>query len=80
MSDNAPRPDLPVIAIGASAGGLEACRAVLKEAPGDTPAAFILVLHLDPTHTSMMVDLLAGHTRLSVVQAANGMAVKPGCL
>jgi two-component system CheB/CheR fusion protein len=80
MSDNAPRPDLPVIAIGASAGGLEACRAVLKEAPGDTPAAFILVLHLDPTHASMMVDLLAGHTRLSVVQASNGMAVKPGCL
>jgi len=71
---------LPVIAIGASAGGLEACRSLLKGVPGDTQAAFILVLHLDPTHTSMMVDLLGAHTRLSVVQASDGMAVKPGCL
>ena len=37
--------------------------------------AFILVQHLDPTHDSMMVDLLAGHTRMPVVQAVNGMAI-----
>jgi two-component system, chemotaxis family, CheB/CheR fusion protein len=61
---------LPVVAIGASAGGLEACRALLREMPGDVPAAaFVLILHLDPTHDSMMVDLLAGHTRLKVLQA-----------
>jgi two-component system, chemotaxis family, CheB/CheR fusion protein len=75
-----PKPHLPVIAIGASAGGLEACRALLKDLPGDTPAAFILILHLDPTHDSMMVDLLARDTGLSVVQAAEGMALRAGCL
>ena len=34
--------------------------------------AFILVQHLDPTHESMMVDLLAGHTAMTVRQAADG--------
>ncbi|KPQ16819.1 MAG: chemotaxis signal relay system bifunctional protein-glutamate methylesterase / methyltransferase Che [Rhodobacteraceae bacterium HLUCCO18] len=71
---------LPVVAIGASAGGLEACRALLREMPCDVPAAFVLILHLDPTHDSMMVDLLAAHTQLKVVQAAEGQTLKPGCL
>ncbi|WP_438362900.1 chemotaxis protein CheB [Nioella halotolerans] len=71
---------VPVIAIGASAGGLEACRALLMHLPVHTPAAFILVLHLDPTHDSMIVDLLDSHTELHVVQAAEGMTLRPGCL
>ena len=80
MPDDAPRTDLPVVAIGASAGGLEACRALLKKMPGDSPAAFILVLHLDPSHDSMMVDLLSEHTALKVVQAAEGMVLRAGYL
>jgi len=80
MPDQGAQDQFPVIAIGASAGGLEACRALLKEIPGDTQAAFILILHLDPTHNSMMVDLLAGHTALKVVQAADGMALRLGAL
>jgi two-component system, chemotaxis family, CheB/CheR fusion protein len=72
--------DLPIIAIGASAGGLEACTALLRDMPGDLHAALILVLHLDPSHSSMMVDLLAQHTRLRVVQATEGMALQPGCV
>ncbi|MCF3974982.1 chemotaxis protein CheB [Paracoccus salsus] len=78
--DGEPQTHLPVIAIGASAGGLEACRALLDDMPGDVPAAFILILHLDPTHDSMMVDLLSRHTRLKVVQASEGMALRPGYL
>ncbi len=38
--------------------------------------AFILVQHLDPTHESMMVDLLVGHTSMTVQQAADGMAIE----
>ncbi len=37
--------------------------------------AFILVQHLDPTHESMMVDLLAGHTAMTVRQATDGMPI-----
>ena len=40
--------------------------------------AFILIQHLDPTHASMMVDLLTGHTPLKVQQAANGMPLERG--
>ena len=38
--------------------------------------AFILVQHLDPTHESMMADLLAGHTSMTVRQATDGMAIE----
>lgn len=78
MPDLAVKTRQPIIAVGASAGGLEACRALLKDMPSDFPAALILILHLDPSHDSMMVDLLARHTALKVVQAADGMMLRPG--
>ena len=66
-----------VVGIGASAGGLDACRKLLLALPADTGMAFILVQHLDPTHESMMVDLLAGHTAMTVRQATDGMPIAP---
>jgi len=39
--------------------------------------AFILIQHLDPTHESMMVDLLAGHTPMTVQQATDGVPIEP---
>ena len=44
--------------------------------PADNGMAFILVQHLDPTHESMMVDLLAGHTSMTVRQATDGMPLE----
>ena len=41
-----------------------------------TGMAFTLIQHLDPTHPSMMVDLLAGHTPMKVLQAADGMPLE----
>ncbi|TVR12088.1 MAG: response regulator [Salinarimonadaceae bacterium] len=79
-SDQTPDNAVPIVAIGASAGGLEACRALLKVMPGDIGAALVLVLHLDPSHDSMMVDLLARDSRLKVVLAADGMALQSGHL
>ena len=68
--------DLPVVGIGASAGGLDACRRLLAALPANNGMAFILVQHLDPTHESMMVDLLASHTPMTVLQATDGMPVE----
>src|SRR5271163_3590775 len=65
--------DFPVVGIGASAGGLDACRKLVDALPANIGIAFILIQHLDPTHESMMVDLLAGHTSMTVHQAADGM-------
>src|SRR5271169_3060274 len=67
----------PVVGLGASAGGLDAFRRLLSVLPADTGMAFILIQHLDPTHASMMVDLLAGHTPMTVQQAADGMPIEP---
>jgi two-component system CheB/CheR fusion protein len=76
VSDN-PAKTFSVVAIGASAGGLEACRALVDALPPSPGIAFILVLHLDPTHESMMVELLSGHTSLKVLQASEGIVVEP---
>jgi two-component system CheB/CheR fusion protein len=78
VHDDKAKNELPVVAIGASAGGLEACTALLKGMPKDLHASLILVLHLDPLHDSMMVDLLAQQTKLTVVQATQGMVLQAG--
>ncbi|MEP7241394.1 MAG: chemotaxis protein CheB, partial [Devosia sp.] len=65
-----------VVAIGASAGGLEACKGLIASLPVDIGMAFILVQHLDPAHESLMVELLAGHASMPVLQAAEGMPVE----
>ena len=68
--------DFPVIGIGASAGGLDACTKLVEALPVGNGMAFILVQHLDPTHESMMVDLLTRHTSMTVRQATDGMLVE----
>ncbi len=67
---------IPVVGLGASAGGLDAVRGLLTALPLGTGMAFILIQHLDPTHASMMVDLLAGHTPMKVQQAADGTPIE----
>src|SRR6185436_14324326 len=66
---------LPVVGIGASAGGLQAIGDLLEILPTDTGLAFLFVSHLDPTHDSLLPDLLSKRTALPVVQAENGMQV-----
>ncbi len=65
------RPRL-VVGVGASAGGLDAFRTLLGALPADTGMAFILVQHLDPTHESLLVDLLQPCTEMAVREAEDG--------
>ncbi len=67
----------PVVGLGASAGGLDACTKFLNALPAESGMAFILVQHLDPNHASMMVELLAEHTTMPVCQATDGMPIEP---
>lgn len=57
----------PIVAIGASAGGLDAFTKVLRQLPADTGMAFVLVQHLDPNRPSMLSELLARETRMPVI-------------
>ena len=68
--------EFSVVGIGASAGGLNACRKLIDALPAGSGLAYILVQHLDPVHENMMVDLLSGHTAMPVLQATDGMSVE----
>ena len=71
------RTTLPIVGIGASAGGLEAFEAFFAAMPVDSGMAFILVPHLDPTHSSIMPELIQKRTRMRVLQIEDGMHVEP---
>lgn len=70
------RDDFLIVGIGASAGGLDACRRLVESVPASNDMTFIFVQHLDPTHESLMVELLATHTTMAVQQAADGMRIE----
>lgn len=72
-----PPSGIPIVAIGASAGGLEAASRLIDCLPEASGASFILVQHLDPTHKSLMVELLAEHTAMKVVEATDGAKISP---
>ncbi len=65
-SDKHESPPVPVVGIGASAGGLEAFREFLEALPDDTGMAFVLVSHLSKTYKSMLSELLSKVTRMPV--------------
>jgi two-component system CheB/CheR fusion protein len=69
-----------VVGIGASAGGLDAFQRLFDALPSDGGMAFILIQHLEPSHPSMMVELLTGHTAMKVQHAADGMVLTPDCI
>jgi two-component system, chemotaxis family, CheB/CheR fusion protein len=69
-------PDIPVVAIGASAGGLEALTAILRALPIDIPLAFILIQHLDPRRRSILPELLARVTKIPVHGALDAMKIE----
>jgi two-component system CheB/CheR fusion protein len=73
-------PGFLVVGIGASAGGLEAAKRFVGAMPADSGMAFILVQHQDPSHESMMVELLTAHTSLSVMDAVDGQLIAPDTL
>ncbi len=69
-----------MVGLGASAGGLEAVSKLLVALPAKTGFAFVLIQHLDPSHRSMLAELLARETAMKVAQAADGMRIEPDCV
>lgn len=77
MQDELDEADFPVVGVGASAGGLDAYRQLLRAMPADTGVAFVFIQHLDPNHESMMAELLSRYTSMPVRQAEDNMALAP---
>ena len=72
--------DFPVIGIGASAGGLEAVTSMFHNIAPGSGVAYVLVMHLDPNHESLMVELLSRKTRVEVRQIKDGDAIEADIL
>jgi two-component system, chemotaxis family, CheB/CheR fusion protein len=72
-----PQPDVMIVGIGASAGGLEAFKAFFTHMPEDGELAFVLVQHLAPDHHSLLAELIGRSTVMPVLEATDGMRVEP---
>ena len=80
--------DLTIVALGASAGGLDALKGFFNAMPPDPRLAFVVVTHLAPQHASHMAELLGRASALPVSEARDGervaagrvYVIPPGCL
>jgi two-component system, chemotaxis family, CheB/CheR fusion protein len=64
-----------IIAIGASAGGMEAIHLLFDHTPEDE-VSYVIIQHLSPDHKSFMAELLEKHSKLEISIAENGMVVE----
>ncbi len=74
------RTHFPIVAIGASAGGLEAVMELLRFLPHNTGMAFIYVQHLSPDHKSMLTEILSQKTKMKVQEIDDMDKIKPNNL
>ncbi|MCJ8210853.1 PAS domain S-box protein [Mucilaginibacter sp. RS28] len=69
-----------VVAIGASAGGLEAIHEFFDHMPNNSSFAFIVIQHLSSDYKSLLVELVSKHTHMRVLEAAQDMLIQPDCV
>jgi two-component system, chemotaxis family, CheB/CheR fusion protein len=67
--------DFPVVAIGASAGGLDPIIAFLTKVPPDSGIAYVVIQHLDPTQKAMLPELLQRATSIPVTEITQRAAL-----
>lgn len=67
----------PVVGIGASAGGLDAFKKLIKAIPEDSGMAYVLVQHLHPGHESFLTDILQKVTKIPVIEISDNIKVVP---
>jgi two-component system chemotaxis response regulator CheB len=67
-----------LVVVGASAGGVEALRDLVRELPEDLSATVLVVLHLPSSAFSALPQILARATGLAVLSAEDGAPLEPG--
>jgi two-component system CheB/CheR fusion protein len=67
----------PLVGVGASAGGLQPLQHFFAHMPPDSGMAFVVILHLSPTHESHAASLLQHVTTMPVVQVTEAVSVAP---
>ena len=66
-----------VVGIGASAGGLEAIRELMKNVSSKVNATYVVVQHMAPKHRSLLTTLIGRETHLEVLEIEDGVAPLP---
>lgn len=66
----------PVVGIGASAGGLQALRAFFENTPADCGMAFVVIMHLSPSHESKADRILQTSTTMPVMQVVGPIPIE----
>jgi two-component system CheB/CheR fusion protein len=69
--------NFPIIGIGASAGGLDAFKSLIKAIPEDSGMAYVLVQHLDPAHESILPEILQRLTEVPVLEITDDIHLAP---
>ncbi|WP_207424108.1 PAS domain S-box protein [Desertivirga brevis] len=77
---NSTKLDHYVVAIGASAGGLEAIHEFFDNMPTNANFSFIVIQHLSPDYKSLLVELVSKHTHMKVFEAEDKMTVQKECI
>jgi two-component system, chemotaxis family, protein-glutamate methylesterase/glutaminase len=67
-----------IVVLGASAGGVEALRTILRGLPGDLPAAVFLVTHTSADSPSVLAQVLDRHAKIPVKEATDGEPIRHG--
>ena len=80
ITEPSSRATFPIVAIGSSAGGLEALEDFFRHLPDSPDAAFIVVSHQHASHSSLLPDILRRWTALPVIEASDGLSVKPNAI
>ena len=70
-------PPFPIVALGGSAGSLEALEHFFLNMPLDSGVALVVVVHQLPTSELYLADTLRAYTQLPVQTAEDGMIVQP---
>jgi len=69
-----------IVAIGASAGGLEAIHDFFDNMPVNGNLSFIIIQHLSPDYKSLLVELVSKHTNMKVFEAQHNVLVEKHCV
>ncbi|OCX61453.1 hypothetical protein BFP70_15570 [Thioclava sp. SK-1] len=80
MEDGSAENGLPLIAIGASAGGLEPLEAFFEHIPDDSGWCCVVIQHLSPDYRSMMAELLARKTTMAIKHIEDGLPLEPNTI
>lgn len=67
-----------IIVVGASAGGVQALKSLSALFPADLDASVFVVLHLDPSGSSVLPAILRRHCSLDVTSAVDGASIETG--